>query len=64
MQTAKEEETLEHASAFQNTLETLTKLAGRSVLCTLTAPQTEHAKETSASTRAPEHVAAMQDAES
>lgn len=64
MPIAKEEETLGHASAFRNTLETLMKLAGLSVLCTLTAPQTEHARETSASTLALEHAAAMQDAES
>ena len=63
MQTAKEEEMQEHVSVFQNTLETPMLVVGQNVLFTLTVPQTKHARETSALTRVPEHVVAMQGVE-
>ena len=63
MQTAKEEEMQEHVSVFQNTLETPMLVVGQNVLFTLTVPQTKHARETSASIHAREHVVSMQGAE-
>ena len=59
MQYATGSVTLDPANAFLSTLETLMWPADRSVLFTLTAPQTKPAREISASTHAPVPVASM-----
>ena len=63
MQSAKEEEMQGVVNVLKNTLETPMLVVGQNVLFTLTVPQTKHARETSALTRVPEHVVAMQGVE-